>query len=204
MKLDILPIGLYEENIYILHEDGHVLIIDPGRFPDEISSHIQADEVVDGILLTHGHSDHTGAVDDLIDLYKCNAYIHKDDYCLVDPNFSRVAGAETPVYSHLSYFEEGQMKIGEFNLEIIHTPGHSLGSVLIKYRNILFTGDTIFASDIGRTDLYGGNDEDMINSLIKISKLDHDLIIYPGHGLKSTIGNELKVNPYFRYYKITE
>ena len=71
MKLDTLPIGLYGENIYVLHENGHVLIIDPGKNAKEIAKCISKDEIVDGIILTHGHEDHTQATDDLVDIYSC-------------------------------------------------------------------------------------------------------------------------------------
>ena len=80
MKIETLPIGLYGENSYILHDNGHVLFIDPGRFAQELAQHVGADETVDGILLTHGHVDHTGAVDDLYEIYHCPVYLHEGDF----------------------------------------------------------------------------------------------------------------------------
>lgn len=196
MKLDVLPIGLYEENIYILHHEGHVLLVDPGRFPNEILSHIEKDEIVDGIVLTHGHSDHTGAVDDLVDVFHCPVHMNLEDAPLVDQQYARSMGAENPVYSTISPLQEGNVIIGTFPLTIYFTPGHSKGSSLIQYRHLLFTGDTLFAGDIGRTDLFGGSDEEMLDSLKRIAQLDHDLTILPGHGPHSTIAQELKTNPY--------
>ena len=194
MKLDILPIGLYAENTYVLHNKKHVLVIDPGRFASEISGYIGPDETVDGILLTHGHEDHTGAADDLADLYHCDVYMHPDDKPLVDPAGARFGYCD-PVYTPLKPLE-GDMKVGIFDLNVYHTPGHTAGSVCIRIRGIMFTGDTLFAGDIGRTDLYSGDEETMLKSLQLFKTLPHDLQIFPGHGPSSTIGRELKSNMY--------
>lgn len=201
MKLDTLPIGLYGENIYILHEDGHVLIIDPGRFADEIEKHISSNEIVDGILLTHGHHDHTGAVDDLVDRYHCPVMIHEEDYLLATtPGNAYNGGNEEPVVSSIQTIKEGDMTVGHYPLEIIHTPGHTSGSILIRYKNNLFTGDTLFAGTIGRTDLFSGNDIQMRESLKTIASLSHDLNIYPGHDMPSTMAKERKHNLYLSYF----
>ncbi|MBQ3272137.1 MAG: MBL fold metallo-hydrolase [Solobacterium sp.] len=197
MKLETLPIGPYEENIYILHEDSHVLIIDPGRFPAELMKHISPQETVDGIVLTHGHSDHTGAVDDLAEALHCPVFMHHGDLTLTDPSYRLAAGA--PVYTELKDLPEGELQVGTFALRIYHTPGHSAGSILVRYRNHLFTGDTLFAGSIGRTDLFGGDEEEMLASLQFIRTLPHDLAVYPGHGPASTIARELKLNPYLQF-----
>ena len=180
MKLDILPIGQFEENSYVLHDNGHVLFVDPGRYYKKIMECVGKDEVVDGIVLTHGHSDHTGAVDDLCDVYNCPVYMDHHDLALV--------------------LNEKQIKIGTFSLEIHHTPGHTDGSICVRYKNILFTGDTLFASSCGRTDLYSGSDEKMRQTLEYLKTLPHDLQIYPGHGPASTIGIEVRNNPYMISY----
>ncbi len=196
MKLDILPIGLYEENIYILHDHKHVLIIDPGRYPKEIAGYIGADETVDAILLTHGHEDHTGAADDLAEKYGCDVYLHPDDEFLVRPDKRGMAGPfAAPVYTPTRPLE-GRMKIGSFDLTVHHTPGHTAGSVCIQYKANLFSGDTLFAGSIGRTDLYSGDDTAMMGSLAYLKTLPADLRVYPGHGPSTTIQRELMYNPY--------
>ena len=200
MKIDTLPIGLYGENSFILHDNGHVLFIDPGRFAQELSRHVSDDETVDAILLTHGHEDHTQAVDDLYDIYKCPVYLHEGDYEMVDPKFGKTNFA-VPLYCPLTPYNEGEMTIGAFALTIYFTPGHTKGSVLIQYRNRLFSGDTLFAGSIGRTDLWGGNDEEMMASLKRIKELPNDLWVYPGHGEATTIGQEKKTNPYLYYLR---
>jgi hydroxyacylglutathione hydrolase len=194
MNLDILPIGLYEENSYVLHDQGHVLFIDPGRYAKEIMKRVRPDEIVDGILLTHGHEDHTGAVDDLVEAYHCPVYMHSEDMILTDPNETG-KGFDGPVYSPIEPLET-VTRVGIFPLKIYHTPGHTEGSCCIQYRNLLFTGDTLFASDIGRTDLFSGDANKMLQSLQLLKGLSNDLQIYPGHGPASTMHEEKMRNIY--------
>ncbi len=199
MKLDVLPIGLYGENIYVLHENDHVLIVDPGKYAKEIKKYISEKEIVDGIVLTHGHEDHTGAVDDLVDMYGCCVYMDLDDYDLVDPKYAGSHGFDAPIYTKVNSLQTNS-KVGTFSLEVTKTPGHTKGSVVIRYRNLLFTGDTLFQGSIGRTDLYGGSEIEMKESLKKFFDMPHDLIVLPGHGPKSTIKQELDTNMYIQYY----
>ncbi|MBQ3459248.1 MAG: MBL fold metallo-hydrolase [Solobacterium sp.] len=198
MKLDILPIGQYEENVYVLHDKGHVLIIDPGRSAKTIASVIAPDETVDAVILTHGHADHTQAADDISEMYHCPVYMNREDYILVDPSFAGKHGFDGPVYSEILDLQ-AVMKIGVFDLQIHYTPGHTAGSVCVQYKNLLFSGDTLFAGSIGRTDLYSGDETQMAQSLEYLKKLPHDLKVLPGHGPSSTIGTEIKRNPFMIY-----
>ena len=198
MKLDILPIGQYEENVYVLHDKGHVLIIDPGRSAKTIASVIAPDETVDAVILTHGHADHTQAADDISEMYHCPVYMNREDYILVDPSFAGKHGFDGPVYSEILDLQ-AIMKIGVFDLQIHYTPGHTAGSVCVQYKNLLFSGDTLFAGSIGRTDLYSGDETQMAQSLEYLKKLPHDLKVLPGHGPSSTIGTEIKRNPFMIY-----
>ena len=198
MKLDILPIGQYEENVYVLHDKGHVLIIDPGRSAKTIASVIAPDETVDAVILTHGHADHTQAADDISEMYHCPVYMNREDYILVDPSFAGKHGFDGPVYSEILDLQ-AVMKIGVFDLQIHYTPGHTAGSVCVQYKNLLFSGDTLFAGSIGRTDLYSGDEMQMAQSLEYLKKLPHDLKVLPGHGPSSTIGTEIKRNPFMIY-----
>ena len=198
MKLDILPIGQYEENIYVLHDKGHVLIIDPGRSAKTIASVIGEDETVDAVILTHGHADHTQAADDICDMYHCPVYMNREDFILVDPSFAGKHGFDGPGYTEIQDLH-AVMKIGVFDLQIHYTPGHTAGSVCVQYKNLLFSGDTLFAGSIGRTDLYSGDETQMARSLEYLKKLPHDLKVLPGHGPSSTIGTEVKRNPFMIY-----
>ena len=202
MKIDTLPIGLYQENIYILHDHSHVLIIDPGRYAKQIAGYIKDDETVDGIILTHGHEDHTGAADDLAEMYNCGVWLHDADRQLVSPGAVNAFGS----YAGLVYAEtkhlEGDMEIGTFKVTVYHTPGHTAGSVCVRYRNVLFSGDTLFASSIGRTDLFSGDDAQMVETIRFLKTLPRDLKVYPGHGPATTIAQELRVNPYLVYERV--
>lgn len=197
MKVDRLPIGLYDENIYILHEDNKVLIIDPGKHKDKIIEKISSNEVVQGILITHGHYDHVGAADDIYEYYSAPVYIDKNDELLIKTQGTASnGGCDIPVYCPLNYYTYGNMKIGDFNLTIIPTPGHTSGSVCIGYKNILFTGDTLFADSIGRTDFFSGSEAQMFSSLQTLKLLSNDIVVYPGHGVVTSIGREKKYNYY--------
>ena len=197
MKLDTLPIGLYGENIYVLHENGHVLIIDPGKNAKEIAKCISKDEIVDGIILTHGHEDHTQATDDLVDIYSCEVYMDLADYDLVDPGYAGSHGFDAPVYTPVKPLLK-DMQIGSFHVEVTKTPGHTKGSCVIRYRNLLFTGDTLFAGSMGRTDFYGGDSRKMDKSLKRLKNQDDDIKIYPGHGPNSNLKTEKMTNPFMR------
>jgi glyoxylase-like metal-dependent hydrolase (beta-lactamase superfamily II) len=197
MNLDILPIGLYQENSYVLHDQGHVLFIDPGRYAKEIMKCVKPEEKADGIILTHGHEDHTGAVDDLAEAYQCPVYMHSADMILTDPKETG-RGFDGPVYSKIEPLDT-LTKAGSFSIKVYHTPGHTEGSCCIQIKNLLFTGDTLFASDIGRTDLFSGSEEEMMQSLILLKSLPGSLQIYPGHGPASTMAEEKMRNPYLQF-----
>lgn len=189
------PKGLDDENTYVLHDKKHALIIDPGARLKDILALLAPNETVDGICLTHGHKDHTFATDDLVDLFHCPVYIHPLDMTLCLGNAAAFGG--TPIYSPLSAYEP-ETPIGRFLVKVLHTPGHTAGSVCLQIRSHLFTGDTLFAQDIGRTDLYSGNEQQMKESLERLKSLRHDLIIHPGHGPESTLSQELLLNPYLK------
>ncbi len=180
----------------MLHQDGHVLIVDPGANARAIASVIEKDECVDGILLTHGHEDHTLAVDDLVDLYHCSVWMHPADLPLVDPK-NTLGGYVTPVYTPIQPVTE-EMKIGVYKIHMYSTPGHTEGSCCYQIRNMLFTGDTLFAGSCGRTDLYSGDERKMVESLRYLKGFPHDLIVYPGHGPSSTIKHEIQTNMFMQ------
>lgn len=197
MKIDIIPLGTYQENTYIVHDNQHVLIVDPGVSYKLISDYIKDDEIVDGIVLTHGHFDHTYGVDDLMDHFDCKCYIHKNDYQLIDPKGVRQIAAH-PVYHTVERFDQSDLTVGTFQLKVYFTPGHTAGGCCIRYRNRLFTGDTLFAGDVGRTDLFSGDEDTLMNSVKVFHTIEKDVIVYPGHGPSTTIGQELQTNPYIQ------
>lgn len=171
MKIDIVVTGELEENCYILSIDDKVLVIDPGDDYDKISNIINNREVL-GILITHNHFDHVGAL----------------------PYFKNIK-----VYNY-NNLKEQEYKIEPFNFKVIFNPGHSSDSVSYYFEkeNIIFSGDFIFYGTIGRCDLPTGNIENMIKSIKKIKKYPKDIIIYPGHGISTTLNHEINNNIYFK------
>lgn len=170
MNITRLVVGPLEENTYILEIDNELLIVDPGSEYDKISKIINNRKVL-GILITHSHFDHIGALDSFkdIDIYKYDV------------------------------LEEKEYNIGKFKFDVIFNPGHSKDSVSYYFRkyNALFSGDFIFYESIGRCDLPTGSISDMEKSIDKIKKYDKDMIIYPGHGEDTTLSHEIEYNPYF-------
>ena len=167
MKIDVVKVGYLETNVYILSKDGHTLIIDPGDEPEKIIEKVKSK--VDGIIITHHHFDHIGALDDIKEKYDTKVY---DRYNL----------------------KEGENQIGEFVFEVIYTPGHTddLISIYFKEDESLFCGDFIFKGSIGRFDFPESDFNDMQESIKKIIKYPKTTHIYPGHEDKTTLGDEYK------------
>lgn len=176
MKMLKLVVGSLKTNCYILYEDNKCLIIDPGDEENNIIKQIDKLHLQPvGILLTHNHFDHTMYANSLSEIYKA------------------------PIYDHKNLFES-KKTISPFTFKTIYTPGHSNTSITFYFEdyNIMFVGDFVFHENIGRVDLPGGSFSDMINSINKLKKYDDEIILYPGHGDKTTIGHEKKYNHYFR------
>lgn len=197
MEVRTLVLGLFQTNTYLLVENDEVVIIDPVSKSERIQSKILDGERVVGILLTHGHFDHIGAVDELAEFYQCPVYLHYEDYELTqDPQKNYSQTKKIKLKTKLSFYED-HLQLGQFKFIIHHTPGHTPGSVCIEYKDRLFTGDTLFKQSVGRTDLYKGSPQDLKQSLRLIAKMNPHLIIYPGHEEQSTLADEFKNNPYF-------
>lgn len=156
------------------------------------------------IINTHGHPDHTCGNKFLKDKFHIPICIHeKDSYMLGE------SGKETATYfgfdlvsppADVLLHDGGCIKIGDVTLKVMHTPGHSLGSIVLFGENEVFTGDTLFAGSIGRTDFPGSSDSDMQKSLSKLARLPDNFVVYPGHGPKTTMGEEKRSNPFLRAY----
>lgn len=195
MKISILPVGMYQENVYVVHQDGHVLIVDPGGHPEIIVSDISAEETVEAIVLTHGHQDHVNAVDALVKKYGCPVYLHQDDFPLVDPDHYRMHAFATGLHAKITPMESS-IDVNGFHLDVLETPGHTQGCVCLLMQNVMFSGDTLFYGSIGRTDLSDSDPEKMKESLQKLMALETDYHVLPGHGPSTTLLEEKKNNPY--------
>ena len=199
MKVETLVLSMVETNCYLVSEKGSLLIIDPASGARRLIDKINRDYggKLDGILLTHGHFDHIGAVDHLVKEYGCPVYGCKDDEKLfTDASVNSLMGMNATVKSPITWLEGDSFKVGEIIVKVYYTPGHSLGSVMYEIGGILFSGDTIFFESVGRTDVYGGSFSQLKQSLEILNSLPFDMEIYPGHGEPTTVGHELRYNPF--------
>ena len=169
MNIKNVVVGNLETNCYILEKDKECLIIDPGDEFNKIRDNI--DKKVVGILLTHRHFDHVGALDKLTECYGVNVY-------------------------DKSNLKEGLNGIGAFEFNVVYNPGHTEDSISFIFNDIMFSGDFIFFGTIGRWDL-GGNIIDMKNSIIKILNSKTNYKIYPGHGYITYLDNEREMLEYY-------
>ncbi|MBQ0036177.1 MAG: MBL fold metallo-hydrolase [Firmicutes bacterium] len=195
IKYVLGPLGT---NTYLLKQGKDVLLIDPASKAEKLASLLNEYNLL-GILLTHGHFDHIKAVDGLYDKYKCPVYLHHDDEELARDKYS---GSDFGLVSYISvptvHIKEGINQIGPFNFEVIYTPGHTEGSVIYVFSEDIFTGDTLFRCGVGRTDLKGGNERKLRDSLRTFTNFTKDYRIHPGHDEESILSYELNYNPYLR------
>lgn len=202
MLLKRLPTGILQSNCYIIGEKTKGAVIDPGVSASEIIR--AADDMgleIIYIILTHTHFDHIKFMDDLRDRAGAKVLAHEADApALSDSwlNGSVLFGQSETFREADKLLKDGDIiDVDGISLEVIHTPGHTPGSICIKANNWLFTGDTLFRMSIGRTDLGNGSHEDIMRSITQVlMKLDDDTVVYPGHGTSSTIGFERKHNPF--------
>lgn len=198
--------GSFGSNCYLLEDGGHALIVDPSAAATAILRRLEADGCApDAILLTHGHFDHIMSIDTLRrEVSGLPVYIHESDAPMLtdgDKNaFASFFGKERTWQAADQFLAHGQtLTVGNATLTVIHTPGHSPGSVcfLDQEDGILVTGDTLFADSIGRWDLWSGNAHALRQSLSYLETLDGSLTIYPGHGDTNTLSRALANVPYF-------
>lgn len=202
-----LPLGPLQTNAYIIENDTkECIIIDPGSEGTRLVENLDQQGLKPlAILLTHAHFDHIGAVDAVRDKWNCPVYIHENEQdWLSDPslNGSKFFGLSEEVKANKAdqvLKEEGLLEIGLFRFEVFETPGHSPGSVsyYMSEKSVVFSGDALFASSIGRTDLRGGSHKVLLQSIHeKLLVLPEETTVASGHGPLTSIGEEMDQNPF--------
>lgn len=203
MKIQSLVVGPVAANCYLLSDEGGKgIVIDPGGDAPAILDTIRKEHItVEAILNTHGHSDHIAANDAVRNATGAPLYIHAaDEHMLTDPraNLSLFMGGNVVSRPAEHHLKEGDILcVGAIALKVLHTPGHSPGGVCFAGEGVLFSGDTLFADSIGRTDFPGGSLPQLIGVIKeKLMALPDDTVVYAGHGPSTTIGRERQYNPY--------
>ncbi len=207
MKIHCYEVGRLRSNAYLLENEQtkEGILIDCGGEGAHLASLIvQKGIELKGILLTHGHADHIEGVEDLLKAINCPVYIHEDDH----PYLLRPEWNHSPdIYNKVIRLDIGaiplqdgeQLKLAGLSVEVLHTPGHTLGSACFKVENCLFTGDTLFRDTIGGDFPPHGDTELEIHSIRhKLFAIEADLICYPGHGEPTSLDYERKFNMYCR------
>lgn len=209
MKLLTLETGAYQANCYVCDcGDGVAVIIDPGDDAGRIrAALLEAKVTPEAILLTHGHLDHISALTELLAVWPVPVYLAQGDAA-----FAFTAQNEIPCYRPVGAAPENlqpvadnqTLEFGAVTVMVLATPGHSPGSVCYWTKDAgsgeeaLFSGDTLFAGSIGRTDFPGGDNAAMGKSLRRLAALPPALPVYPGHGPATSIGRECRVNPFLQ------
>ena len=193
LNVHALVLGAYQTNCYIIHDEAsrNCCVIDPGYQSEDILDKLtDLGLSLEAILLTHGHFDHVGAVRDLVADTGCAVYL-----CAEDLNMPANLTAGQLYYTN-TYAEGSQLHLAGLDITVLHTPGHTPGSVCLLVDSTLFAGDTLFAGSCGRTDLPGGSWEQMQQSLKRLSQIEANLWVLPGHGESTTLNEEKRHNPY--------
>lgn len=206
MKIKTFPMGMIGTNAYLLIDEDskEAIVIDVGGDFEIINSELETyDAKLKFILNTHGHFDHILGEREAQKTVDVPVYIHENDKTLVEnlpkqlERFGFSKNAESPK-NIITFTENDTFKLGEHEIKVLHTPGHTPGSVCFLVGNSLFSGDTLFYTSVGRTDFEGGSFEQLKNSIVnKLFTLDDNIDVYPGHDSKTTIGYEKKYNCYF-------
>ncbi len=192
-------LGVYQENAYVIVDDAtrDALIIDPGDEGESLVRYLESLKInLKAILLTHGHVDHVGAVDAVKDAFSVPVYISEIDMKFIEQRkmaFGKMKRADF-------FLKEGDEFIfAGKKVQIIETPGHSRGSLSYYVDGLLFSGDVLFQNSVGRTDLPGGNMEELLYSINeKLMKLPGETRVFPGHGPETTLAMEKAFNGYLR------
>ena len=195
LNMKHLALGAYQTNCYLVWDEDSpsCVVIDPGYNPEIVLAEAKLlGKEIAAILLTHGHFDHVGGVKDIVAETGCKVYLCDADLSM-PPQMT--AG---PLYYPNTYSDGSFVEEAGLSFKVLHTPGHTPGSVCLMCENVLFSGDTLFWGSCGRTDLPGGSWSTIQASLKRLAELPGDYDVYPGHGDATKLSFERKMNPYMQ------
>lgn len=205
MKVERFLIGIISTNCYLAinEETKQTVVIDPAASPASLMNHIKTEGLkLEAILLTHGHFDHTMGLDGFLKEYDVPVYVHEGDKEIIaDPGFNLSSSYTSGfTFSDAKYLKGGEtLNFAGYDFEVLHTPGHTPGGCCyyVRSEDVLFSGDTLFAGSVGRSDFPGSSGSDLIRSIReKLLPLPDDTRVYPGHMGETTIGQERGFNPF--------
>ena len=203
VKVQTFTVGAFQENCYLLVDDrtNRAVIVDPGSEGERLVEAVdRSGATLEAVWITHAHVDHVGAIAAIKQRWDVPVYLHP-----LDRRLYEAAGRQAQVYNvpfeeppppDREFADGQQVTVGDVELAVMHAPGHSPGHVVIHGDGIALVGDCLFAGSIGRTDLPFSNPPQLAASLEKISALAPETVVYPGHGMDTTIGEERVSNPF--------
>ncbi|MBQ9898234.1 MAG: MBL fold metallo-hydrolase [Ruminococcus sp.] len=208
MKIHTLQLGELRANCYLAETaPGRCVAVDIGGQGRLLLEYMTMKGLhLSKILLTHGHYDHFGGVEEVRRATGAEVYIHAADAVMLESEVYSLHDSISimpfaPVTDYTAVYGDCYINDGDCEFRVIHTPGHSKGSVCYTCGDVMFSGDTLFCCSVGRTDLPGSNPLDMVNSLRKLYKLDGDHKVYPGHNDRTELSYERQANPYMKRFR---
>ena len=199
MKVELLCYGVLMSNCWLLTSGNEALLVDSGAELSEIEAVLSSKGLtLRGVLLTHGHFDHAWSARAVADRYGVPLYIHSDDGEMLGDGMKNAYlmcyGRDKDLGQADVLLHDGDIiTLGGEEIKVLHTPGHSQGSVCYLAGKSLISGDTLFATSVGRWDLYGGSVDELRSSLFALTLLDENIKIYPGHGAPARLGDALGI-----------
>lgn len=201
MNYKVFTCGQLQTNCVVLQKEQSCVVVDVPYPADEVSCYVLNNGLkVEGILLTHGHFDHCGGVAKFCK--QCDVHVpilvHEKDFPLCLAASQNTWGVVCEDCRPNGFLQEGDLRLGEFQFDVLHTGGHTGGSVVIFVEDIMLSGDTLFCGSIGRTDFPESNPAEMQRSLKKLASISNDYHVICGHGEQTSLAREQRKNPYLR------